>query len=64
MTAIQIMIVEPLSLSAKTQKTAKAGQAVIVTTYKDKKTGRLKGKNGRIIWDGKDFVFFPEKEKY
>jgi len=53
-----------MSLKPAAQQDAKAGRFVVVTKYEDPKTGRLKGKEGRIIWDGKDFVFFPEKEKY
>lgn len=61
---MQIMIVDPMSLKPEVQKDAIAGQPVFVTKYKDKKTGKLKGKFGRIIWDGIDFVFFPEREKF
>jgi len=53
-----------MSLKPAALQDAKAGRFVFVTKFKDLKTGKLKDKNGRIIWDGKDFVFFPEKEKY
>jgi len=39
----------------------KDGNPLIVTKYEDKKTGRMRGKAGRIIWDGKNFIFVPEK---
>ncbi|MBA7483868.1 hypothetical protein ES707_19385 [subsurface metagenome] len=59
----QLMIVDPMSLRIEAQKAAKAGQPVFVTQYNEKITGTLRGKFGRIIWDGIDFIFFPEKEK-
>lgn len=45
------------------QDSVKNGSPLIVTKYQDAKTGKLLGKDGRIIWDGKDFVFISEKEK-
>ena len=57
------MIIDPKNLSLELQQDVKDGEPLIVTKYRDKKTGRLKGKDGRIIWDGKDFIFFPEKKK-
>ncbi|MBA7479129.1 hypothetical protein ES707_14560 [subsurface metagenome] len=59
----QLVLIDPMSLSVETQQDAKAGQPVFVTKYNEKKTGTLRGKFGRIIWDGIDFVFFPEKAK-
>jgi len=53
-----------MSLKPAAQQDAKAGRFVFVKQYRDLKTGRLKGKHGCIIWDGIDFVFFPEKDKY
>jgi len=57
-------LVNPSTLSRELQEYVKAGNPLIVVRTKDPKTGRMKGKDGRIIWDGKDFIFFPEKEKF
>jgi len=51
------------NLSIELQQYVKDGNPLIVTKYEDKKTGRMKGKDGRVIWDGKNFIFVPEKLK-
>jgi hypothetical protein len=56
-----VKIIDPKNLSSKVQDHIKAGNPLIVTKYEDKKTGRMRGKEGRIIWDGKNFIFVPEK---
>ena len=58
-----VKIIDPKNLSIKLQRDVKDGNPLIVTKYEDKKTGRMKGKDGRVIWDGKDFIFVPEKVK-
>jgi len=58
-----VKIIDPKNLSIKLQQHVKDGNPVIVTKYEDKKTGRMRGKDGRIIWDGKNFIFVPEKVK-
>jgi len=58
-----VKIIDPKNLSIKLQQYVKDGNPVIVTKYQDKKTGRMRGKDGRIIWDGKKFVFVPERLK-
>ncbi len=56
-------IIDSKNLSSKLQDYIKAGNPLIVTKYEDKKTGRTCGKVGRVIWDGKNFIFVPEKVK-
>lgn len=56
-------IIDSKNLSIELQKYVKDGKPLIVTKYEDKKTGRMRGKEGRVIWDGKDFIFIPEKVK-
>ncbi len=56
-------IIDSKNLSIKLQKYVKDGKPLIVTKYEDKKTGRMRGKDGRIIWDGKNFIFVAEKVK-
>ena len=58
-----VKIIDPKNLSIKLQQYVKDGNPVIVTKYEDKKTGRMRGKDGRIIWDGKNFIFVPERLK-
>ncbi len=58
-----VKIIDTKNLSSKLQDYIKDGNPLIVTKYEDKKTGRIKGKDGRLIWDGKDFIFVPEKVK-
>ena len=45
------------------ENSVRNGSPLIVTKYQDKETGKLAGKDGRIVWDGKDFIFISEKEK-
>ena len=56
-----VKIIDPKNLSIKLQQYVKDGNPLIVTKYEDKKTGRIKGREGRLIWKGKDFIFVPEK---
>ena len=56
-------IIDSKNLSTELQQHVKDGNPLIVTKYEDKKTGRMKGKDRRIIWDGMDFIFVPEKVK-
>lgn len=58
-----VKIIDPKNLSIELQQYVKDGNPLIVTKYEDKKTGRMKGKDGRVIWDGKDFIFVAEKVK-
>ena len=58
-----VKIIDPKNLSIKLQRDVKDGNPLIVTKYEDKETGRMRGKDGRIIWDGKNFIFVPEKLK-
>ena len=59
----KLKIINSKNLSIELQQHVKAGNPLVVTKYKDEKTGQMKGKDGRIIWDGKNFIFFPEKVK-
>ena len=56
-------IIDPKNLSIELQQDVKEGNPLIVTEYEDKKTGRMRGKEERVIWDGKNFIFVPEKVK-
>lgn len=56
-------IIDPENLSAENQQYVKDGNPLFVNKYPDKKTGKLCGKDGRVIWDGKNFIFIKEKEK-
>jgi len=56
-------IIDSKNLSLDQQWAIKKGNPLFVTKYRDKKTGKMKGKDGRVIWDGKDFVFIPERVK-
>jgi len=58
-----VKIIDPKNLSIENRQDVKDGSPLIVTKYEDKKTGRMKGKDAPIIWDGKDFIFVPEKVK-
>ena len=49
--------------SKEIEDAVKSGSPLIVTKYRDKETDKLKGQDGRVIWDGKDFIFISEKEK-
>jgi len=60
---IKIEFINPSTLSKELQESVKAGNPLIVIKTRDPKTGRMEGKDGRIIWDGQNFIFFPEKEK-
>ena len=59
----KMKIIDSKNLSIENRQYVKAGNPLFVTKYRDKKTGKLKGKDGRVIWDGKDFIFIPEKVK-
>jgi hypothetical protein len=41
-----VKIIEPKNLSSKVRDHIKAGNPLIVTKYEDKKTGRMRGKDG------------------
>lgn len=56
-------IIDSKNLSTELQQHVKDGNPLIVTKYEDKKTGRMRGKDWRLIWDGKDSIFVPEKVK-
>ena len=60
---IKMKIIDRKNLSDELQDHVKDGNPLIVTKYLDEKTGRMKGKDGRVIWDGKNFIFIPEKVK-
>ena len=49
--------------SKEIEDAVKSGSPLIVNKYRDKETDKLKGQDGRVIWDGKDFIFISEKEK-
>lgn len=56
-------IIDPENLSAEDQRLVKAGHPLIVIKSENEKTGKLEGKDGRIIWDGECFIFVPERVK-
>jgi len=58
----KMKIIDPKNLSIENRQYVKDGNPLFVTKYLNK-TGRLCGKDGRVIWDGKCFIFVPEKEK-
>lgn len=57
------MIIDPENLSAEDQRSVKAGNPLLVIKTRNKKTGKLEGKDGRVIWDGECFLFVPERVK-
>jgi len=59
----KMKFIDPKNLSSKLQDHIKDSNPLIVTKYEDKKTGRMRGRDGRLIWDGKNFIFVPEKVK-
>jgi len=60
---IKTELINPSNLSKELQEYVKDGNPLVVVKTRDPKTSRMEGKDGRIIWDGENFVFFPEKEK-
>lgn len=59
----KMKIIDPKNLSIENRQYVKDGNPLIVTKYLSEKTGRLCGKDGRVIWDGKNFIFIPERIK-
>jgi len=58
----RIEVIPPVFLNKELQESIKAGNPLILIKKPNPKTGRMEGKDGKIIWNGKNFLFFPENE--
>lgn len=58
-----LKIIEAEKLSTEQQEAIKDGKALEVTRYFPDVNDRMIGSEGRIIWNGKYFLFIPEKVK-
>lgn len=58
-----LKIIEAEKLSAEQQKEIKDGQELEITRYYPDVNDRMIRSDGKIIWNGKYFLFVPEKSK-
>lgn len=58
-----LKIIEARKLSTEQQEAIKDGQIVEVTRYYPDANDRMTRSDGKIIWNGKHFLFVPEKNK-
>lgn len=58
-----LKIIEPEKLSAEQQQEIKDGQELEITRYYPGVNDRMIRNDGKIIWNGKHFLFIPEKPK-
>jgi len=57
-----LKIIEAGELSAENQEAIKDGEALEVVRYYPDVNDRMIKSDGRIIWNGKYFLFIPEKK--
>jgi len=58
-----LKIIEAEKLSTEQQQEIKDGQTLEVTRYYPGVNDRMIRSDGKIIWNGKHFLFIPEKPK-
>jgi len=57
-----LKIIDPKNLSIEHQREIKNGKTLPVTRYYPDKNDRMIRSDGKIIWNGKYFLFVPENE--